>query len=103
VVASCASLEGFEVDDLGGVRLLVDSAFHALWDIGTGPVEIGVRSADRAIGIEMSALRRPGRRWDGPGTEALESIASVVAPQRTFAELGGRFLIRTTLRARVGG
>ena len=103
VVASCASLEGFEVDDLGVVRLLVDTAFHALRDIGTGPVEIRVRPADRAIGIEMSALRRPGRTWDGPGTEALDSIASVVAPQRTFAEVGDRFLIRTTVRARLGG
>ncbi len=103
VVASCASLEGFEVDDLGGVRLLVDTAFHALTDIGAGPVEIRVQPVDHAIGIEMSAQRRRDRQWDDPAAEALEMIASVVATQRSFATVGDRFVVRTTLRPRPVG
>jgi hypothetical protein len=98
VVASCASLEGFDVDDLGDVRLLVDTAFHALTEIGRGPVEINVWSSDGVVAIAMSASRRPGCHWTDPGLEPLEAIASVVAIDRAFDESDGRLVMRTTLR-----
>ena len=99
VVASCASLEGFDLDDLADLRLLIDTAFQTLTEIGSGPVHIEVWSSDGVVVVVMSAEGRLGCHWTDPGMEPLEAIASVVAVERMFEEVGDRLVMRTTVRS----
>ena len=103
VVASCASLEGFSLDDLGDVRLLVDTAFHALLEVGTGPVDIVVRPHREQLDIVMSAARRAGRRWNEEGMHLLETVAAVAAVDRSFEEGEHELVLRVRVRAQDEG
>ena len=103
VVASCASLEGFSVEDLGDVRLLVDTAFHALTDLGAGPVDIQLWPLESGLAIEMSTPRAADRRWTDPDAAMVETVASVVAFEREFDEIGDRLRLRIAVRPRANG
>ena len=99
VVASCASLRGFSVDDLGDVRLLVDTAFHAFAEIAAGPVEIRVRSGAHEVHVEMSVRRDGDRRLSEPDARILETVAAVIGSARELVEAGQQLTLRVTLRA----
>ena len=82
--AACASLEGFSIDSLGDVRLLVDELFHALSTIGVGPITIGLEPADGKLGLDMSARRRGAEGWDGPDLALLHTLIDVVTDESQF-------------------
>jgi len=103
VVASCASLEGFVADDLGDIRLLVDTAFHTLTDVGRGDVDINVESSVHELAIEMSARRDGDRGWSDPEVRLLDTVASVVGRTRTFAVRDERLIVRVVVRPRSDG
>jgi hypothetical protein len=103
VVASCASLEGFSIDDLGDVRLLVDTAFHALLEVGSGPVDVVVQPSAQQLDIVMSAARRTGRRWAEEGLQLLETVASVAAVDRSFEERDHELVLRVRVQAHDDG
>ena len=98
VVASCASLEGFSVDDLGDVRLLVDTAFHALAGLGAGAVDIALWTEARGLVIEMSSPRGQGRQWNDPDAAMLMTVASVVGFEREFTDDDDRLTMRIAVR-----
>ncbi|MET0146237.1 MAG: hypothetical protein ABW122_07715 [Ilumatobacteraceae bacterium] len=97
VVATCAALEGFSIDDLGDVRLLVDATFHALTQIGVGPIDVSVAVSDGGLAVEMSARRRGTRTWHGPELGMLVATATVVTSDREFAVVGDRLALRSVV------
>jgi hypothetical protein len=103
VVASCASLERFDVDDLGDVRLLVDTAFHALIDIGTGPIVIRVEAIPGGLQIEMSAGSDAERSWDEAQLGDLRALVDVIAAERSFERTADRARIVVCVRPHGAG
>jgi hypothetical protein len=99
VVASCAALVGFSIDDLIDVRLVTDMAFNALRELGEGEILIAVRTDPGALAIEMSASRGSTRGWDDPDVRMLAMITAVVALESEFVEVADRLVLRVAMRA----
>jgi hypothetical protein len=51
--ATCAVLEGFDVDQLGDVRLLVDEVFVALVEGGAQRIELRIALGERLLAFEL--------------------------------------------------
>jgi hypothetical protein len=86
IVAAGAALDGFDEERLEDVRLLVDTAFHALTNVGDGPVDISMASSADAIELALAARRRPTARWDDPELQALRTVIGVVAADAAFED-----------------
>lgn len=100
VVASCASIEGFSVDDIDDVRLVVDTAFQTLVDLGAGPIRIDVSCAGGVVRMEMSTPRGQGEGWRDPRADMLGTVVSVVASEHELGEENGELVVRVTVPPR---
>jgi hypothetical protein len=80
-VASVASLQGFSMEEIDDVRLLVDEAFVALCSTGSRAVVLRLGAADGCVVIELHGDHPPGP----VDTSALQTLASVLAVDFTIA------------------
>jgi len=76
--AACAVLEGFSVDLLGDVRLLVDEVFSAMADLGVERVRLGFAPSDGHLTVSMEACT-PARTAGRGDLRFARSLADVVA------------------------
>jgi hypothetical protein len=75
-VAGCAVLEGFSVDGLGDVRLLVDEVFTTLTARGVRRVALHVTAIGRSLRVDASGVRPMFPVGD---LAVVEALAAVVA------------------------
>jgi hypothetical protein len=86
--AACGVLEGFSVDELGDIRLLVDEVFVAMYELGADLVELTLTPGAGRLSIAMGCVGPLGvARGDADVTFA-RTLASVVADAVCF-DLGG--------------
>ena len=96
--AACGVLEGFSVDVLGDVRLLVDEVFMAMSATGVTAVRFRFAPSGGRLGVEIEAAGRvvsPGR----PDLRFVESLADVVAEGVSFGLDGERPRFAATIAA----
>jgi hypothetical protein len=96
--AACAVLEGFSVDALGDLRLLVDEVFMAMGATGVTNVRFRLAPGGGRLGMEFEAAGRvpSPRRHD---LRFVESLADVVAEHVSFRLDGERPRFAATIAA----
>lgn len=97
--AACAVLEGFSVDGLGDVRLLVDEMFEAMGATGAINVRFRFAPLDGRLGVEIEAAGRVPSRQQ-PDLRFVESLADVVAERVSFRLDGDRPRFAATIHRR---
>jgi hypothetical protein len=83
VAAACGVLEGFSVDVLGDVRLLVDEVFMAMGAAGVTVVRFRLTPSGGRLGVEIEAAGRVVSVVR-PDLRFVESLADVVAERVSF-------------------
>jgi hypothetical protein len=84
-VAACGVVEGFSVDEIGDLRLLVDEVFVAMYELGVDEVELVVTADHGHLTVALAATDSAGRHRRGPAdTTFAETLASVVADDVRF-------------------
>jgi hypothetical protein len=84
VVAACGVMEGFSVDELGDIRLLVNEVFVAMHELGARRVEMVMGPFAGRLTVTMTALGPVG---PGPGdvdTTFARALATTVARDVRF-------------------
>jgi hypothetical protein len=79
---SCASLEGFSIDKLGDVQLLVDEVFVAMIGLGVGRVRLRFVPDCGALAVEM--IGRGWARAPESNNDFVQTLAGVVAHDVTI-------------------
>jgi hypothetical protein len=82
--AACGVLEGFTVDEIGDLRLLVDEVFVAMLALGATAVELVLTPRDGRVGVLMSASGELGPPRGGADDSLARSLAAVVASDVDF-------------------
>ena len=83
-VAACGVVEGFSVDEIGDVRLLVDEVFVAMYELGVRRVELLLIADQGQLTVALDATERTGDRRGPADTSFAEMLASVVASDVHF-------------------
>ena len=94
-VAAGASLEGFSVDEVDDLRLLVDEAFVALCDAGSHSVRLRLDLVGGCVVLEM----RGDTVAEPVDTSVLRALATVLAIQFEIAFEDAPPRFAATLRA----
>jgi hypothetical protein len=81
---SCAVLEGFSVDQLGDVRLLVDEVFVAMIGLGVRRVRLRLVPDSGSLAVEVVGRRAGSVRRPSPDTRFVQMLADVVARDVTI-------------------
>lgn len=81
--ATCAVLEGFDVDQLGDVRLLVDEVFLAMVAGGARRVELHIALRTRRILLELVAHHDGERARREADAGFVHTLAGVLATDVT--------------------
>ena len=87
--AACGVVEGFSVDELGDIRLLVDEVFVAMYELGVPRVELGLTASGGALGVTMTSVGQVGARRGPADATFARTLASLVATDANF-DLAGR-------------
>ncbi len=97
--AACGVLEGFTVDELGDLRLLVDEVFVAMLELGVTAIELVLTPQGGRVGVLMTASGELGPPRAGADPSLARSLASVVASDVDFRLAGPRPSFAATLSA----
>ena len=97
--AACGVLEGFTVDELGDLRLLVDEVFVAMLELGVTTIELVLTPRDGRVGVLMTASGELGPRRSGADPSLARSLAAVVASDIDFQLTRPRPSFAATLSA----
>jgi hypothetical protein len=81
---SCAALEGFSIDQLGDVRLLVDEVFVAMIGLGVGRVRLRLVPDGGSLAVEVIGRRPGSAQGTAPDTRFVQMLAGVVAHDVTI-------------------
>ncbi len=84
VVAACGVMEGFSVDELGDIRLLVNEVFVAMYELGVGRVELVMGPADGRLAVTMAALGPCGSGRRDVDVTFAQALATTVARDVRF-------------------
>jgi hypothetical protein len=95
--AACAVLEGFSVDLLGDVRLLVDEVFTAMGDVGIERVHMRLTPWRGRLVISMEACAA-APRTDRSDLRFVRSLADIVAEGVDFGLERDRPTFTATIR-----
>lgn len=102
--AACASVEGFSIDEVADVSLLVHEVFVELARLGGREVEVRLQPGDGRIDLHMTTARTSGpdgpEGWTGANVDMLSAVANVVAESSSFESTPHHLVFRATLRAR---
>jgi hypothetical protein len=79
--ATCAVLEGFDVDRLDDVRLLVDEVFAAILGGGARHVEMRIALDEGRLVLELIAQRDGGGARDHADVTLVRDLADVLATE----------------------
>jgi hypothetical protein len=79
VAATCAVLEGFDVDRVDDVRLLVDEVFVAMLTAGARRIDLRLALADGCVAMELVADHEGGRRRRDADAGFVHTLADVMA------------------------
>ena len=99
VVAACGAIEGFSVDELSDIRLLVDEVFVAMYELGVPRLELVVDPADGRLAITMASLERSGPPRGVADLSFAETLASTVGVDVRFELAGPSPVFSATLVA----
>jgi hypothetical protein len=97
--AACGVLEGFTVDELGDLRLLVDEVFIAMLELGVTAVELVLTPRDGQVVVLMTAAGELGPPRGGADDTLARSLAAVVASDVDFQLAAPRPTFAATLSA----
>lgn len=95
--AACGALEGFSVDDLSDLRLLVDEVFSAMHGLGVQRVEMELEPAGGAVVVRMRAEGSLGSCSPGVDVGVTQRLARVVAHDVDLGLSGERPTFEATL------
>ena len=82
---SCAALQGFSIDQLGDVRLLVDEVFVAMIGLGVRRVRLRLVADGGSLAVEVIGRRAHSMPGQAPDTRFVQTLAGVVAHDVTIA------------------
>jgi hypothetical protein len=97
--AACGVLEGFSVEELGDLRLLVDEVFVAMYELGVRRVELQLSPGDRGVAVHMAADGPLDERRGAADVRFARTLADVVATDVRFDLLGGHPVFAATMTA----
>jgi hypothetical protein len=83
-VAACGVVEGFSVDEIGDLRLLVDEVFLAMYQLGVEEIELVVTADHGHLRVALDATGRTGGPRGPTDTAFAETLAAVVADDVRF-------------------
>ncbi|HLM19751.1 MAG TPA: hypothetical protein VK549_18145, partial [Acidimicrobiia bacterium] len=83
-VAACGVVEGFSVDELGDVRLLVDEVFVAMYELGVSRVELVVVADHGRLALSIDALGPAGQRRGPADSTFVQTLADIVGRDVRF-------------------
>ena len=89
VAAACGAIEGFSVDELADIRLLVDEVFVVMYELGVSRLELVLGPAGGRLAVTLAALDHRGQRRGDADLTIAQLIASQVAVD-VHAEMHGR-------------
>ena len=97
--AACGVLEGFSVEELGDLRLLVDEVFTAMYELGARRVELRLAPANGEVAVHMAADGPLGERRGEADVRFARTLADVVASDVRFDLLSGQPVFAATMAA----
>ena len=95
--AACGVLEGFTVDELGDLRLLVDEVFVAMFELGVTLVELVLTPDHGQLELVMAAVGELGPPRGAADPTFARSLAGIVASEVRFELDGPRPSFAATL------
>ena len=95
--AACGVLEGFTVDELGDLRLLVDEVFVAMFELGVLLVELVLTPAGGQLVLVMEAVGDLGPPRGSADPTFARSLAAIVGTDVHFELAGPRPSFAATL------
>lgn len=88
VAAACGVLEGFSIDDLGDLRLLVDEVFGTMHALGVHSVELLLAPAHGEVIVLMRSCGTIGPGRPDVDAQSARRLADVIARDVRFDLLG---------------
>ena len=79
VAAACGAIEGFSVDELADIRLLIDEVFVAMYELGVARLELVLDPAAGRLPVTMAALDGRGPRRGDADVAFAQALASRLA------------------------
>jgi hypothetical protein len=95
--AACAVLEGFSVDGLDDVRLLVDEVFMTMHNVGVEWLEVRLMPHGGRLDIEMVAERPVPRLDASPDAGLVQRVIDAIAERATLDLTADRPAFAATL------
>ena len=97
--AACGVLEGFSVEELGDLRLLVDEVFTAMYELGARRLKLRLAPADGVVAVQIAADGPLGERRGIADVRFARTLADVVASDVRFDLRGGHPLFAARMAA----
>jgi hypothetical protein len=79
VAAACGAIEGFSVDELADIRLLIDEVFVTMHELGVSRLELVLDPAAGRLPVTMAALDPRGPRRGDVDASFAQALASRLA------------------------